>query len=223
MLYLNNYSNGLAEIIDMDDLILEYVTRKELNEILRQGIKIDNLDPSIVLKHPRNKMIVSSMLGNRGTSFVQDTDKSPGRIVVSSEGIFNREFTVINQEHNFFIKYNPSPQKRFVLWLGGYVYDIGVFKYDTVLDTGVELLRGIIRANGVDVAVLDFKYIVLYPLECMGYSPSTGCFHIRLAKCVFNIKGDTIRYVSVKEKRQGEVQVGKPMSKAEFQRLVLFN
>ena len=97
MLYLNNYSNGLAEIIDMEDLILEYVTRKELNEILRQGIKIDNLDPSIVLKHPRNKMIVSSMLGNRGTSFVQDTDKSPGRIVVSSEGIFNREFTVVNQ------------------------------------------------------------------------------------------------------------------------------
>lgn len=61
MLVLTNYDaeKHIAEILDTDDLVIEYVGRAELNDMAYRGLDVCNIDNKVLVEYPHTRIELS--------------------------------------------------------------------------------------------------------------------------------------------------------------------
>lgn len=61
MLVLTKYDakNHIAEILDTDDLVIEYVDRSELNDMACRGLDVCNIDNKVLVEYPHTRIELS--------------------------------------------------------------------------------------------------------------------------------------------------------------------
>lgn len=127
MLYIiGEPSETAIDILDTDDMVVETITRRELNRLLRKGIQIANIDTQIALRYPRLAICINKLVLE--TAYYNDPALCVSPFIVIPDALrLLKDLFVYNSEYNFFFRFNTFKQSAvFVieLWFDGFYYEI---------------------------------------------------------------------------------------------------
>lgn len=133
MLYIiGEPSETAIDILDTDDMVVETITRRELNRLLRKGIQIANIDTQIALRYPRLAICINKLVLE--TAYYNDPALCVSPFIVIPDALrLIKDLFVYNSEYNFFFRFNTFKQSAvsvIELWFDGFYYEIKEVLHD---------------------------------------------------------------------------------------------
>lgn len=212
MLYIVGNPWYSVNILDTDDMVIESVSRKELNTILRNGIKIANIDRKVALKHPRSEIMTSRYATE--TKFINESYSGiEAHIKIPHAFSMIKGLMVHNEKYNFYIKYESNPVSKFVLWINCFYYELHVIvnkelKYELWVNNKLYVNFGSEEIGG-------------HELEYLGFCLEDCTFKIYFHHKALSFDDDVMSYWKSFNRETSE-RIGIPMSEAEFKRNIVF-
>lgn len=123
MLLIVDSDEDVVSVLDMDDLVLERVTRDDINNAIHHGVVFENIDCDIVCRHPGAKIVVSSI----GLTVVSDSGVES--IGVQRSYVFDKLWRMspfVDTESDFGLKmlYVGPYELRLRTFIEGSIYNI---------------------------------------------------------------------------------------------------
>ena len=123
MLLIVDSDEDVVSVLDMDDLVLERVTRDDINNAIQHGVVFENIDCDIVCRHPDAKIAISPF------SLMVESDSGVQSIGVQRSYVFDKLWRMppfVDTENDFGLKmsYVGPYELRLRMFIQGSIYDI---------------------------------------------------------------------------------------------------
>lgn len=225
MLSITRYEDGVAELYNPDTCEIKYVTRPELNELVRNGVEIRDVDKDLLLKYPDYRIVQAmSYIGKMQVIDLEDGSNPVLYITKSMEFKGRKSGTFLNNMKVYFDFNSDLLWFNFNIFVEESLYKLEMFTdinkikdADAEIEMHVNDKKIVIEVRGVKKTV--FRDMV----DIAGWLQEKRCFYIRTRIIELYIYPDRIEYsVDGTVSKLGGIHLNK-MSWFAFRRKILLD
>lgn len=225
MLSITRYKDGIAELYNSDTCEIKYVTRPELNELVRNGVEIRDVDKDLLLKYPDYRIVQAMFYGKMQVIDLEDGSKPVLYITKSMEFKGRKSGIFLNNRKVYFDFNSDVLWIYFNIFVEETLYKLEIFASinkmgkndDAEIEMHVNDKKTVIEVRGVKKTVFHDM------VDIAGWLQEKRCFYIRTRILELYIYSDRIEYsVDGTVSKLGDIHLNK-MSWFAFRRKILLD
>lgn len=228
MLSITRYKDGIAELYNPDTCEIKYVTRPELNELVRNGVEIRDVDKDLLLKYPDYRIVIVQPISYTGKMRVIDLGDGSKPVLYMTKSMEfkgRKSGTFLNNRKVYFDFNSDVLWIYFNIFVEETLYKLEIFASinkmskndDAEIEMHVNDKKTVIEVRGVKKTVFHDM------VDIAGWLQEKRCFYIRTSILELCIYPDRIEYsVDGTVTKLGGIPLNK-MSWFAFRRKILLD